>query len=489
MSRFPLPFCKDKLVWRINMSDIQEPEQKKTFVGEPKFNYEVKNRKAFANSPNIKMALDYLDTKNAEDIQLVKTDKRRTPQRDNLMVALYLANEALGKGEHIKQRALQILHSKLGVDPFKQGKFLGATARTFNRKWEEIRSNAQPSARIQQAAQNAAKEIKQPFTSQSSTVSQTVGQPATSTGTGIPPKPQETPAEQPKAEQPAEQPKEEPKTEQPTQGTLPSASLGDLSNKSQEELKADIRKLRDDTKSKIEATLKKVEGSDDITANMQAGLVTNTLRRYLVKMDRYLKNANAGSYSARQALIKADSASTIAQHTAEKHTMHRALRRTAERIGETGRSVAARTKESAKRFNNWNKQSETMEKIRQNVKPAMEKVKQGVESGVEKVQAGVEGRNQQNLDLVTSMLGQAAGEEYKKANTIKRAMMIRKAKAKRNSTMKPQQAQGVQTPPPVPPKQIGYTAPQLPAPTRTESTDVARKVLSEYVKKGKRMGA
>lgn len=481
------------------MSDIQEPEDKKPTKKEPKFNFNVKNKKAFANSENIKQGLDYLESKVKDELEGLKNVKGRSKEKDNYYVSLYLLNQSLGHAEKgpIYKRAIPIYNDIKRItrkNPFGESGFK-IVVNNFNRKWDEVHNEIpQKNDAIENAASNAANELKQSVTapkaepvphqatepegSQSAAVSQTVGAPQDASNAG--------PAQQPQPAAPVQEPQpqaqpatpvapttEAPKVEQP----LPP----DLENKTPQEIVNEIKKMRENTKGELETLLAKLEKSKDVTANMQTGLVTNTLRRYLGKMDKFIKNAGAGPYNAKQAYVKADSASTIAKHTAQKHTLHRAARRTIERARETGQALGARAKESSKRFKNWTEKSETLAKVRSNVKPAMERAKQGMEAGVEKVMAGTEARNAQNFELISSMLGKAALEEFKKANSIKRAMMLRKARAKRNGAMNPAQ-QPIVTPAPQQPKQLTATPPQLPAP-RNEDVEFTRKIVTKYIKK------
>jgi len=412
----------------------------------PAFNWESKNKKAFANSANIKVALDYLDGLTDTDIAGLRNDKKRSDQKDDAFTAIHLANEALGRGTHTKERALGILN-KLGIDPFKEARFLGKVQKYFERRYEDVRTgHSDMSPNIAKAAANAAKEITTPYksdekpeqaaeqpktpedASQNVAATATAGQPETSSVAA-------EKATTPKAE--PEAPKEEPKTPEEevdlTRPVKPEVAV------------AKIKDLRQNASDEIDKIVQELKTSKDPMAKLSLSKVLAVKKSFERKMEKYEKNAAAGPHSARKALNFAQTDAYIAKNTAFKHTLKGAVRRGIQRAGETATSLKNRIKSGAEKLGNKIETSETLKKVHSNIKPAMEKAKAGVEAGVEKMGQAYTAKNQQDEQMIRTFLGPEKAKEFKNGSMARRIVLRNQARAARNAAMKGNTAQAQPT--------------------------------------------
>jgi hypothetical protein len=448
---------------------MEKENESPTNKQRPEFNYEVKNKKAFINSDNIKVALDYLEKKTPEDITKLRTDLRRSDDKDDAFISLYLANEALGKGKYTKERSLKILQDKLKIDPFKNAKFFDKTNATFNRKWEEVRSGEQPNPAIGKAAQNAAKEITAPYKEQPEQTPQPAQPEEPETSTGTTASTIKTEPEEPKPQQP----------EQPQPQQQQAQSNIDLTKPVDPQTAvARIKELKATTGKEIDDIRKKLETSNDLTAKMGLSKVLAVKKSFERKMSRYEREANAGPHSARKALNYAETDSQIAKHTAFKHTLKGTFRRGIGRMAETGQSMKNRVLKAGQNIKNKVETSETLKKVYGNIKPEMERAKERTTRGVEKVGQAYQKMDTEGRDLVKQYLPTELNR-YLKGGDITRAILRRRAKAKRNQAMTPQQ-QPVQNNQSVP--QLTYNKQGQKMLPKLEGLDISRKVLMHYTR-------
>jgi hypothetical protein len=501
----------------------------------PQFNWEAKNKKSFANAENIKKALDYLDTKKPEDMALVRQEKKKTEAREDMLVSLHLANEALGKGTKTKDRALSIMQKKLGVDPFKEAKFLEKSTRIFDRKWEDVRADrettppaitkaaetaakeiekpkeepraeekpkATPQEKVEKGAEKLAAEIKEPLKAKPEAPTQgtetgttaTTARP-TATTTPEPEAPKEAPTQEPPKETPTpEAPKETPAPEAPTQeppkdnGPIPypSQNLNLRAPEDTKQIPGMIAQLRADASLEIEKIVEKLKASDDVTAKMALSKVLSTKTAFERRSAKYEKEAGAGPMSARKAWVNAQSDAYQAKNTAFKHTLHGTVRRGAERASEAIKGTIDAAKRGTQKIKNKVETSETLAKVRQGVKQAQEKATSGMAQAEEKAgqmlktgQEKAEQKFQGDKEIVTQFLGQEAAAEFEKASNMKKRVMLNQAYSKRNAAMK--QPQPIVTPPPAPVQPKGLLPATLP-PAKNEDYNLARKTLKKFMK-------
>ena len=491
----------------------------------PQFNWEAKNKKSFANAENIKKALDYLDTKKPEDMALVRQEKKKTEAREDMLVSLHLANEALGKGTKTKDRALSIMQKRLGVDPFKEAKFLEKSARIFDRKWEDVRADREttPPA-ITKAAETAAKEIEKPEEEEPKVEEKPKEEPkptsqekvekgaeklaaeikeplkAKPTATIAEP-PKETPATQqvppaqeapkePEVEQPAEpeQAAEQPAPDKgpityPNQNLKLQVSDEDVINKKVPGL---IAQTRAETSEEIDKIINKLRSSNDVTAKLALSKVLATKAAFEKRSAKYEKEAAAGPMSARKAFVNAQTDAYQAKNTAFKHTLHGTVRRGAERASEAIKGTIDAAKRGAQKIKNKVETSETLAKVRQGVKQAQEKATSGMAKAEEKagqmLKTGQEKATQQHQsdkEVVSQFLGQEAANDFEKASNMKKRVMLNQAYSKRNAAMK--QPQPIVTPPPTPVQPKGLLPATIP-PAKNEDYNLARKTLKRFMK-------
>jgi gas vesicle protein len=195
-------------------------------------------------------------------------------------------------------------------------------------------------------------------------------------------------------------------------------------------------------------------------------------------MTRYEREANAGPHSARKALNYAETDAQIAKHTAFKHTLKGTFRRGIGRMAETGQSMKNKVQKAGQNIKNKVETSETLKKVYGNIKPEMEKAKERTTRGMEKVGQAYQKMDTEGRDLVKQYLPNELNR-YLKGGDITRAILRRRAKAKRNQAMTPQQ-QPVQTNQPVP--QLAYNKQGQKMLPKLEGLDISRKVLMHYTR-------
>ena len=454
----------------------------------PQFNFNVKDKKAFANSENIRKALVFLDDKVKNELVGIKDVKGRTETKDNYYISLYLLNQALGKGEKgpIYKKALPIFNEIKKItrrSPLSEVGFKTAV-NNFNRKWDEVHiQTSQKSKAIETAASNAAQELKQSVTApkeipqvqtpkaEAPKVSEAeTGTTSTTAATAKGNEPQTPQEETPRAETPV---KEEPPVETPKE---PEAT---------DPVKR-IKQLKKETSEFIDGIVQKLEGSDDLTAKMALSKVLATKKSFENKMNKYERNAAAGPFSAKKALNFAETDAYIAKNTAHKHTLKGTFRRGVQRTGEALRSTQQKIKQTGKNIGEKMEKSENLAKIRQATNAVREKVRTRTEAGLEKVVKNIKQKGSEEYDLVNQFLGPQAAKEYNEKPS-RRWFLVRQAKLKRNQAVTPTAPQPVQTAQPqkTTPIQLDYKKAgqkMLPAPVK-EEYEMARKVLMRYTKR------
>jgi hypothetical protein len=458
----------------------------------PQFNFNVKDKKAFANSENIRKALVFLDDKVKNELVGIKDVKGRTEVKDNYYISLYLLNQALGKGEKgpIYKKALPIFNEIKKItrrSPLSEVGFKTAVG-NFNRKWDEAHTQtAQKNNAIETAASNAAQELKQSVTAPKEEPVQptqveapkapeaTAGATSTTAATARGTTPNISQAENPKVEAPqVETPTKETPTEPVETPKEPEAT---------DPVKR-IKQLKKETSEFIDGIVQKLEGSDDLTAKMALSKVLATKKSFENKMNKYERNAAAGPYSAKKALNFAETDAYIAKNTAHKHTLKGTFRRGVQRTGEAIRSTQQKIKQAGKNIGEKMEKSENLAKIRQTTNTVREKVRAGTEAGVEKVANKIKQKGSEEYNLVNQFLGAQAAKEYNEKPS-RRWFLVRQAKLKRNQAVTPTTPQPVQaTQPQVAPIQLGNRRTgqkMLPAPVK-EEFELARKVLLRYSK-------
>jgi len=458
----------------------------------PQFNYGVKDKKAFANSENIRKALTFLDDKVKNELVGIKDVKGRTETKDNYYISLYLLNQALGKGEKgpTYKKALPIFNEIKKItrrSPLSEVGFKAAV-NNFNRKWDEVHSQTpQKNDAIETAASNAAQELKQSVTAPKEPVQApkietpkapevNAGTTSTTATTGRGNTPQAPQIETPKVEAPV---KEEPPAETPVEQPVEKPKEPEATDPVKR-----IKQLKKETSEFIDGIVQKLETSDDVTAKMALSKVLATKKSFENKMNKYERNAAAGPYSAKKALNYAETDAYIAKNTAHKHTLKGTFRRGIQRTGEALRSTQQKIKQTGKNIGEKMEKSENLAKIRQATNAVREKVKAGTEAGVEKVANKIKQKGSEEYDLVNQFLGAQAAKEYNEKPS-RRWFLVRQAKLKRNQAVTPAPQQPVQaTQPQAAPIQLGNRRAgqkMLPAPVK-EEFELARKILIRYSK-------
>ena len=485
------------------MAILREEEELKKH---PQFNFSTQTIKGFENPANIKVALEFLQTKNPEDITKLKRSKSKasTEAKDDLYLSLYLANKALGTKEAVKSEKIL---KKLNAFPSDEANtnFHGKIGQDLRKRWSDIKTS--------KAAQSTAKEMTTPFKGEKSKTEFVGGAASRRENPNeegsknridiVPNQPHETQSGSTAATtktaegETSSTPNVSPEKKVEEEPAAKPESKIDLTKPVAPAMAVDrIKELRTQTSDEIQKIIDQLEKSEDLTAKLSLSKVLGIKKQYERKMDRYERNAASGPYSARKALNWAETDSGIAKHTAFKHTLKGTFRRGIQRLADTRESMKQRVSRAGQAIKKGVESSETLAKVRQNIKPAMEKAKSATAAGVEKVGQRYQGRVQKQREFIKNFApeyldsfnkaGPAGGELYYRLAIQKRNQAMRQAQ--QQQPMQPA-AQPIVTPPPQPqplPRLANKRAGQKQLPyykagVTSESLRLKREVLMNYL--------